>query len=183
MLNDLAGKQGIRVAATEPVRFRGQRISSTRIRRSLLKGQVSLARHLLGRAYEVHGTVVRGGGKGVALGFPTANLQLENELIPANGVYATRTKINGRVFSSVTNIGFRPTIRSQQVNRPVVETHLLDFSGDLYGKAVDLQMCFRVRGEKRFENLDNLKQQIERDVARARSHLSARSQRKVSSEE
>jgi riboflavin kinase/FMN adenylyltransferase len=170
-LSRLAAQQKITVVATEPVRFRGKRVSSTRVRRALLQGRASLARHLLGRPYEAWGTVVRGGGKGTGLGFPTANLQLESELIPANGVYATRAYTNGGMFLSVTNIGLRPTLASQRVSRPLVEVHLLDFSGDLYGKSIGLELCFRIRGEKRFENLDRLRQQIARDVARARGHL------------
>jgi len=166
LLEKLGEQRLCRVSAVPQVRLRGTRISSTKVRHALLSGRVSLSRRFLGRPYEVVGTVVRGAGRGLKLGFPTANLQLENELVPANGVYSTRLSVNGEVFRSITNIGQRPTLYSNEQGEPTVETHLLGFSGDLYGQSVRLEFCFRVRPDRKFDNVDRLKRQIEKDIAR-----------------
>jgi riboflavin kinase/FMN adenylyltransferase len=170
-LTFICRQRGIPVHAIEPVHFRGTRISSTRVRNLLSGGQVGLAGRLLGRPYQIRGTVVRGAGNGVTLGFPTANLEPQNELMPAVGVYAGRVHIAGVEQPCVINIGFRPTLYERPEGVPVVEAHLLDFSGDLYGTAISLDFCMRLRAEKRFENLDALKKQIEKDVSVARKYF------------
>jgi riboflavin kinase/FMN adenylyltransferase len=167
----LCKQREIPVHAIEPVHFRGVRISSTRVRGLLLDGRVALARRMLNRPYELRGTVVRGAGNGVILGFPTANLEPQNELTPAVGVYAGRAHLPGRLQPCVINIGFRPTLYKRSEGAPVVEAHLLDFSGDLYGTTISLDFCTRLRAEKRFESLDSLKKQIAKDIDLARKYL------------
>lgn len=170
-LAGLSRQRGIPVHAIEPVQFRGIRISSTRVRSLLLDGRVGLARRMLDRPYELKGTVVRGAGNGFVLGFPTANLEPQNELTPAIGVYAGRAHLSGRVLPCVINIGFRPTLYKRPEGVPVVEAHLLDFNGDLYGTTLSLDFCTRLRAEKNFDSLDSLKKQIAKDINVAREYL------------
>lgn len=146
------------------VRLRGRRVSSSRIRELLQQGQVNLARRMLGRPYGVEGRVVRGEKRGATLGFPTANLHPQNRVIPRNGVYVTATLIDGQWRRSVTNIGTRPTFGSD--NESSVESFVMDWSGDLYGDVVRVRFLLRLRAEKKFNAIDDLKSQIERDVAR-----------------
>ena len=134
------------------------------------------ARRSLGRPYAIRGTVVVGDRRGHTLGFPTANLDTENELIPRNGVYATtvrRILADGNfaeTHASVTNIGTRPTF---EAGRVLTEVHLLDFSGDLYGERLELAFHERVRDERRFSGPDELAEQISRDAERAAEILRA----------
>ena len=147
------------------VRLRGKRIGSTVIRRLLLDGRVNLARRMLGRPYGVEGPVARGDARGVGLGFPTANVQPHNRVIPRRGVYVTATLINRQWRRSVTNIGVRPTFGDAL--EPSVETHVIDWSGDLYGDVLRVRFLHRLRDERKFGSIDELKSQIERDVSRA----------------
>ena len=170
-LAGLCRERGVPVHAIDPVQFRGIRISSTRVRSLLLEGRVALARRMLNRPYELKGTVVRGAGNGAVLGFPTANLEPQNELIPAVGVYAGRARLAGGVHPCVINIGFRPTLYKRPEGVPVIEAHLIGFQGDLYGTTINLDFCTRLRGEKKFDSLENLKKQIARDIDVAREYL------------
>lgn len=152
----------------------GAPISSTRIREAVSTGHVEVAESLLGRPYELVGTVVRGAGTGRKLGFPTINLDTDNELVPAHGVYVTMVALDegdGRVryLPSVTNVGVRPTIHRDSTT--TVECHLLDFSDDLYGKTVAIEFLERLRGERTFPSLEALRSQIQRDVVAARTRL------------
>jgi riboflavin kinase/FMN adenylyltransferase len=171
VLTSLGKEYGFQVHEITPVHHHGTRISSSYIRSLLGSGRAALARHLLGRPYQVEGIVVRGSGKGTQLAFPTANLDLENELIPATGVYITRAHLNGQTHMAVTNIGIRPTIREQSTEKPVVEPHLLDFEENIYGKHMKLDLCFRLRAEKKFDGVEDLKRQIGKDVERARRYI------------
>jgi len=146
------------------VRLRGKRIGSTVIRQLLIEGRVNLARRMLGRPYGVEGPVERGAARGVNLGFPTANVQPHNRVIPQRGVYVTATLIDGQWRRSVTNIGVRPTFGDAM--EPSVETHVMSWSGDLYGDVVRVRFLHRLRDEKKFGSIDELKRQIERDVTR-----------------
>jgi len=151
------------------LRLRGRRVSSSRIRELLQEGKVNIARRMLGRPYGVEGRVVRGAERGATLGFPTANLHPQNRVIPRNGVYVTATLIDGQWRRSVTNIGTRPTFGSD--NESSVETFVMDWSGDLYGDVVRVRFLHRLREEKKFSSIDELKSQIERDVARANNYF------------
>jgi riboflavin kinase/FMN adenylyltransferase len=147
------------------VRLRGERIGSTVIRQLLLDGRVNLARRMLGRPYGVEGPVAKGDARGVQLGFPTANVQPHNRVIPRRGVYVTATLIGGQWRRSVTNIGVRPTFGDAL--DPSVETHVINWSGDLYADVLRVRFLHRLRDEKKFRSIDDLKSQIERDVFRA----------------
>jgi len=151
------------------LRLRGRRGSSSRIRELLQQGRVNLARRMLGRPYGVEGRVVRGAERGAKLGFPTANLHPQNRVIPRNGVYVTATLIDGLWRRSVTNIGTRPTFGS--ANESSVETFVMNWSGDLYDDVVRVRFLHRLREEKKFSSVDELKFQIERDVARAQDYF------------
>ena len=170
-LTSLGEEYRFEVHEIDPVYHRETRISSSHIRSLLAAGRVTLARRLLGRPYQIEGIVVRGSGRGAQLAFPTANLDLENELIPANGVYVTRAHLNGKAYPAVTNIGYRPTIREQSTDQPVVEPHLLDFEENIYGKHMKLDLCFRLRAEKKFDGVQDLKRQIGKDVQRTRRYM------------
>ncbi len=147
------------------VRLRGERIGSTVIRQLLLDGRVNLARRMLGRPYGVEGPVAKGDARGVQLGFPTANVQPHNRVIPRRGVYVTATLIGGQWRRSVTNIGVRPTFGDAL--DPSVETHVINWSGDLYADVLRVRFLHRLRDEKKFGSVADLKSQIERDVFRA----------------
>ncbi len=170
-LTSLGEEYRFQVHEIDPVYHGETRISSSHIRSLLAAGGVALARHLLGRPYQVEGIVVRGSGKGAQLSFPTANLELENELVPASGVYVTRAHLNGKTYPAVTNIGVRPTLSDQTTDRPVVEPHLLDFEENIYGKHMKLDLCFRLRAEKKFDGVEELKRQIGKDVTRTRRYM------------
>jgi len=151
------------------VRLRHERVSSSRIRELLSQGRVNLARRMLGRPYGVEGLVLRGDERGQTLGFPTANLHPHNRVIPRNGVYVTGTLIEGHWRRSVTNVGIRPTFKGD--TEPSVETYVMNWSGDLYGDVVRVRFLHRLRDEKRFASVDELKSQIQRDVSRANSYF------------
>ena len=151
------------------VSVRGQRVSSSRIRQLLLNGQVNLARRMLGRPYGVEGLVERGAERGRQLGFPTANLHPHNRVIPRNGVYVTGTLIDEQWRRSVTNVGLRPTFGD--VLEPSVETFVMNWAGDLYGDVVRVRFLYRLRDEKKFASIGELRKQIEDDVSRAENYF------------
>jgi riboflavin kinase/FMN adenylyltransferase len=128
------------------------------------EGRMDEAGGLLGHPYYLDGTVIEGRRRGREIGFPTANLRTPNELIPPDGVYATTIAVDGVVHGSLTNIGVRPTFGETE---RTIETHVLKFSGDLYGKDVRLAFVQRLRDERRFEDVDALRAQIEADQRRA----------------
>ena len=145
-------------------------ISSSRIRESLRQGDASMASEMLGRAYALEGTVVAGDGRGRAIGVPTANLAVwDEQLVPANGVYAAWLKLGGDRYMAATNIGLRPTFAGDKVT---IEAHLLDFSGDIYGERAELRFEQRLRAEQRFNGLEELVAQIDKDIAATRRILS-----------
>jgi riboflavin kinase/FMN adenylyltransferase len=164
VLRGLGQSYGFRADKIDPVRYKDFVVSSTRIRRLVTEARMDEAGALLGRPYFVDGTIVEGKRRGRELGFPTANLETQNELVPPNGVYATIMTIDGVVHGGVTNIGMRPTFGETS---PTIETHVLDFSGDLYGQTVRLAFVQRLRDERRFEDVDALKAQIDADKRRA----------------
>jgi riboflavin kinase/FMN adenylyltransferase len=166
MLRALGARYGFRAEKIDPVRYKDFVVSSTRIRRLISEGRVDEAGALLGHQYFIDGHVVHGDHRGRALGFPTANLCTENELLPPDGVYATTARIGAVVYPSVTNIGTRPTVDSS--GRTTVETHLFNVDRDLYGAAVRVGFVQRLRDERAFESLDALRAQIGADCRRAR---------------
>ena len=171
LLKEIGEEKGFVVGKIPQVQFRGSRVSSTAIRQALISGQVALARRLLGRPFALGGVVVHGAAKGGSIRFPTANLQTLNELIPRRGVYVTMLNIDGRRHKGVTNIGLRPTVSSPAESSPSIETHVLDFAEDLYGKETVLELMLRLRDERKFPDLDSLAKQIHKDIARARRYF------------
>lgn len=151
------------------VRLRNQRVSSSKIRQLLAEGKVNIARRMLGRPYGVEGLVQRGDERGHTLGFPTANLRPKNRVIPRNGVYVTGTLIEGNWRRSVTNVGVRPTFMKDA--EPSVETYVMNWSGDLYGDVVRVRFLHRLRDEKRFGSIDELRTQIGHDVDNAQHYF------------
>jgi riboflavin kinase / FMN adenylyltransferase len=164
VLRGLGQSYGFRADKIDPVRYKDFVVSSTRIRRLVGEARMDEAAALLGRAYYVDGTIVEGRRRGRELGFPTANLETRNELVPPIGVYATIMTIDGVVHGGVTNIGTRPTFGE---TTPTIETHVLDYSGNLYGHTVRLAFVQRLRDERRFEDVDALRAQIDADKRRA----------------
>ena len=142
-------------------------VSSTRIRRLVTEGRVDEAAALLGHQVFIDGVVIQGDQRGRTLGFPTANLQTANALLPAFGIYATIAIVDGVYHPAVTSLGIRPTIGD---NKLTIETFLLDFSGDLYGKSMRLVFVSRLRDEAKFDSLEDLTRQMALDAAQA-GHL------------
>ncbi|HYH87513.1 MAG TPA: bifunctional riboflavin kinase/FAD synthetase [Pyrinomonadaceae bacterium] len=169
LLRRVSGELGFHADEAPEVRLRGHRISSSRIRAQLAEGRVNLARRMLGRPYGVEGRVLRGSERGHTLGFPTANLRPVNRVIPRGGVYVTATLIEGAWRRSVTNIGTRPTFEHD--GEPSVETFVMDWDGDLYGDVVRVRFLHRLRDERRFASVEELKQQIHADASRARNYF------------
>jgi riboflavin kinase/FMN adenylyltransferase len=167
LLRLLGVRDGYRTEKIDPVRYKDFVVSSTRIRRLVSEGRVDEAAALLGREYVVEGTVVPGDRRGRQLGFPTANLDTPNELVPPNGVYATLLMMDGVIHPAVTNIGVRPTFGDTYA--AIIETHVLDLDGDLYGRRVRLAFVQRMRDERAFDNAASLREQIENDCRHARA--------------
>lgn len=172
LLQRLGGELGFEAAAVEAVTWRGERISSTRVRRALGEGKVEDAVEMLGRPHSVRGRIARGDRMGQRLGWPTANLEGETELVPLDGVYATRIRFEEAEFDSVTNVGTRPTVYENY--QRVVESHILGYAGDAYGRAVELSFYKRLREERLFPTVMDLSAQIGRDVEATREFFAAR---------
>jgi len=169
LLRSISERLGLFADEVPEVRLRGKRIGSTRIRELLLTGRVNLARRMLGRPYGVEGPVVPGAARGQGIGFPTANIRPHNRVIPRGGVYVTATLLSGQWRRSVTNIGTRPTF--DDGTEPSIETHVLNWSGNLYGDVVRVRFLHRLRAEKKFGSIAELTSQIGRDVARAERYF------------
>src|SRR5215204_4212690 len=158
VLRVLGARYGFRAEKIDAVRYKDFVVSSTRIRRLVSEGRVDEAGALLGHQYYIDGPVVHGDHRGASIGFPTANLCTENELLPPHGVYATTTTIGGMVRPSVTNIGVRPTVDAS--GRVTIETHVFDIAENLYGARLRIGFVQRLRDERAFESVDSLREQI-----------------------
>jgi riboflavin kinase / FMN adenylyltransferase len=167
----LGERMGFRVEAVPAVLDGGEPVSSSRVRDALARGDVNSARSLLGRRFYIDGEVVRGAGRGRTLGIPTANLAPLNETLPATGVYACLGRFGDATeatLRAVANLGRRPTFGGGEV---VVEVHLLDWTGDAYGRSFRLEFAGRLREERRFPGIDALLEQVRRDIDDARRVL------------
>jgi len=162
MLRRMGGELGFQLEAVPPVMWDGERISSTRIRQAIRDGNFDAVEEMLGRPYELSGTVIEGRKLGRGLGFPTANLRLGERQTPRDGVWAV--KVDG-VRKGVANLGTRPTVDGGE---RLLEVHLLDFSGDLYGKELRVRFEKFLRPERKFGSLEELREQIGRDAEEAR---------------
>jgi riboflavin kinase/FMN adenylyltransferase len=161
VLRSLGARYGFRAEKIDPVRYKDFVVSSTRIRRLVSEGRVDEAAALLGHHFFVDGVVTRGAGRGRDIGFPTANLCTDNELVPPSGVYATLVTIDGVVHPSITNIGMRPTFGD--VDHTTIETHVFEYGRDLYGDRLRLSFVQRLRDERAFPDVDALRAQIQAD--------------------
>jgi len=162
---------GFRVVIVPYAFYQGEEVSSTRIRFAVQVGDLKDANAMLGRPYSMRGTVMKGKGLGATLGFATANIQPQSDILPPLGVYATRTHLNGRTYASLSNFGVCPTVGANR--DPILETHLLDYSGgSLYNQQISIDFIGKIRDEARFSSTEELVRQIEQDVNVARQLLS-----------
>ena len=167
LLRRMGADLGFEVQVLGPIVIDDVPVSSTSIRNLVREGNLPAARRLLGRDYQICGTVVQGKGRGAGLlGFPTANLNPIDELVPKEGVYAVLVHLEDRTYQGLTNIGKNPTFGNDALS---IETHLLDFSGDLVGKSIRIDFLERLRDEKAFKGIQELADQIGRDIEQARA--------------
>jgi riboflavin kinase / FMN adenylyltransferase len=167
LLTKLGTKFDFNVVGIPPVTVNGEVVSSTTIRQAVESGDLEKAATMLGREYTILGTVVHGDDLGKKIGYPTANLSAHSEQFPPNGVYSVEAILDDERLPGVANLGLRPTMSSGKSDR-VLEIHLFDFERDIYGKDLELHFIRYLRPEKKFENVDALVRQIERDVQQAR---------------
>lgn len=169
LLKKVSEELGFYANEVPEITLRGQRISSSRIRKLLAEGRVNLVRRMLDRPYGVEGVIERGARRGHTIGFPTANLKPHNRVIPKFGVYATATLVDGEWRRSITNIGVRPTF--EQKAEPSIETYIFDLDQDLYGDVLRVRFLHRIRDERKFNGINELKAQITRDTERAANYF------------
>jgi riboflavin kinase/FMN adenylyltransferase len=176
LLTELCAYANVQLIIVPPFSLHGEVTSSSRIRAYLLEGKIAEANLLLGRKFSYRGIVTHGDARGRKLEFPTANLTLEDKLTLPFGVYATWAKLGDCSFPSVTNVGIRPTFQAADaasMPEPIVETHILDQSLDLYGHTLEVSFVCRIRSEKKFSHLEDLKRQIQEDALAAKKLLSS----------
>jgi riboflavin kinase / FMN adenylyltransferase len=169
LLRRMSEELGFFADEVPEVCVRGRRVSSSLIRALLSEGRVNLARRMLGRPYGVEGVIIRGNQRGRTIGFPTANLKPHNRVVPKNGVYATATLVDGAWRRSITNVGVRPTF--DDGSDVSIESYIFDFDGDLYGDVLRVRFLHRIRDERKFSGIDELKAQIQKDTARALNYF------------
>ncbi|MGB7749253.1 MAG: bifunctional riboflavin kinase/FAD synthetase [Verrucomicrobiia bacterium] len=170
LLKKLGDELGFTVHGLAAVSLDNQIVSSTRIREAIRAGNLDAASQMLGRPYAISGRVVAGDGVGRKLGFPTANLDAAGLVLPPNGVYVGLAKIGEKSQPVALNIGFRPTLAAGGLQLRV-EAHLLDFTGDLYGQELEIEIGEKLRDEQKFGSLEELKVQIVRDIAEAKQRF------------
>lgn len=168
LLKKLGEDYGVAVEIVEPYILNGEVVSSTRVRNAIQQGSLDLANTLLGRLYSISGTVVSGKGIGKKLGFATANLQTNNEVLPPAGVYAVKVYVNEQLFNGVLNMGIQPTLSDGEFR---IEAHILDFEGKLYGHCMEIFFFKKIRDERVFASPKDLAEQIEKDELIAREIL------------
>jgi len=165
LLAEWGAAQGVRVEAVAPVMMEGERISNTRIRQAIRDGNLAAAAAMLGREFSVYGVVAHGRQLGAKIGTPTANIEVGDEQLPPEGVFVVRAEVGGVWGRGVGNLGMRPTVGAE---RRLLEVHLFDFSGDLYGQEMEVWFGAYLRGEEKFADVEALKVQIGKDLERAR---------------
>ena len=171
-LRVLGQEMNFSVTVVPAVMIDGEVVSSTTIREALADGDMKKVHTLAGRPFSLHGRIVTGAGRGVALGFPTANLDIASEqAIPADGVYASWAYIDGRAYQSMTNIGKRPTFSD---SKHAVEVYVVDYHGELYGRDLRIDIMERLRDEKKFKTVGELKKQVAEDVKHGKAKLSSK---------
>jgi riboflavin kinase/FMN adenylyltransferase len=172
LLRSLGQKIGFSVEAIPPFAIDGEIVSSTSIRQALAQGDITKVEKLMGRHFYLIGQVITTDKRGRTLGFPTANLNIpKQQILPASGVYATIAQVDDQKFSSATNIGTRPTFAN---SKKTVETHLLNYEGNLYGRRIKLEFIQRLRDERYFASARELKAQIKNDIEKTKIILSTK---------
>jgi riboflavin kinase / FMN adenylyltransferase len=173
LLKQLGGTHNFNVVGVEAVTVNGEVVSSTAIRKAVADGNLVKATQMLGREYTILGTVIAGEKLGRKLGFPTANLSAHSEQFPPNGVYVVEARRAGTLHRGVANLGYRPTVSEEKPQR-LLELHLFDLDRDIYGEELEVRFLRYLRPEQKFQNLEELKAQIARDVEQARESFSLR---------
>ncbi len=168
----LSQRYGFQLRTCPPVKSRGNIISSTRIRKAVLEGDLKEAEEMLGRPVSILGTVVKGSGRGKGLGYPTANLDLHHEIKPPDGVYATWVTINGKDYLSLTNIGTRPTFEEPSGGESITEVYVMDFDKELYGEVLEVKFIYKLREELKFDSAEALRAQMDKDKEEVLKRLS-----------
>jgi len=168
LLKKMGNELGFETTMVKPITNGNNTISSTAIRKLILEGQIAKASKYLGRNFCLEGTVTEGEKRGRILGFPTANLKTDWDLLPKPGVYITLCNFDDSVHKSITNIGFRPTFGK---NNLLIESHILDFNIEVYGKKLEIEFLNRLRDEKKFDGIDELKKAISDDVKTANKYF------------
>jgi riboflavin kinase/FMN adenylyltransferase len=172
-LGKLGRERNFTVTVVPPLMVNGKTVSSTSIRKAIAEGDMNKYTELTGRPFSLHGKVVTGAGRGESLGFPTANLDVSSRhAVPQDGVYASMTHINGNVYQSLTNIGSNPTFGK---NERTIESYLLNYSGDLYGRDISIDFIAKLRDEKKFGKAEDLKKQVAEDIRRGMEILNSKS--------
>jgi len=171
LLNRLASRLNFRVHSIPPVIKEGMIVSSSLIRNFLQEGKIEKANVLLQRYYEIEGKVIKGKSRGKALGFPTANIESENEIVPP-GVFITTAWIESKTFRALTNVGNRPTFGQQET---IIESYIINLNKNLYGEKIRINFIKKIRGEMKFKTPDELSKQIEKDLEKARDYFGLRS--------
>lgn len=159
-------------STVKEVSHESEKISSTEIRQSLSTGNIEKVTKYLGRTFYIEGQVEHGEKRGRTIGFPTANIKpVERTVVPVSGVYTVLLCVNGESLPGVCNIGYKPTFHEDSPDKPTIEVHVLDFHGNLYDQVVKVSFLNRIRGERKFDSIDDLKQQINNDVGQAREFI------------
>ncbi len=168
-LCELCRRYGIKLNVTPPVMYKGQAVSSTRIKNALISGDISSANDMLYEKFGYFEKVIHGNEIGRTLRFPTVNQAIpEKTVLPRFGVYLTEVEVFGKTYRGVSNVGVKPTVGNKE---PLIETHILDFSGDLYGESLKVKLIKFLREEKRFASLNELKRQVDFDIQNARREV------------
>ena len=172
LLKEMGKTMGFQVKIIEPYNFEGEKISSSKIRGLIEEGEVSMMEKYLGRYYSIRGPVIRGMGLGTTLGFPTANIKIDsNQILPKSGVYATYSKVDDKIYPSVTSVGHQPKFNDRSAE---VESFFMNYEGNLYSRTVETIFVKFLRGQISFENPGILSRQIEKDAKEAKLHLHSR---------
>ena len=177
MISRIIKGSPLHLSIVRPRIWKGETISSTRIRTAVQRGNIENATAMLGRPFSIIGTVQHGSGIGHSLGFPTANLDAHHEVLPPFGVYATRMLINRpdtknkKLYNGILNFGTRPTFTEDNPKKPILELHIFDFKQNLYGTDIEIFFIAKIRNEKKFNSINALRKQISTDVTKAETIL------------
>ena len=162
LLNELKSKYHFDLYVMEPCIYNDSVVSSTRIREAIIDGNMEEAFNMLARPYSLEGKVIHGKKLGRTIGFPTANISInKNMIIPKVGIYATKVYVNGKIYYGATNIGYNPTVNGDNLS---IETNILNFDEDIYGKVITIEFLERIRDEKKFNGIEELKSQLQKDT-------------------